>query len=73
MSRHRYTPEELDACAVLDWKHNAECAEKQAIEGPFYPEHGTTAESLLAYAAECRAKVEKYKNGGAHAAILANG
>lgn len=33
---------------------DAECAERQASEGPFYP--GVTAESLLKYAAECRAK-----------------
>lgn len=65
-----YTREELDNAALRDLITDMEVSEEQAIAGPFYPERGITAESLLAYAAECRAKIERYRNGGAHAAAL---
>ncbi len=42
-----------------DLEIDAECAEEQAENGPYYPERGITKESLLAYAKECR---EKMKN-----------
>jgi hypothetical protein len=66
-----YTTEELDHWALYDLISDAEQAEAQAADGPFYPKSGITRESLLAYAAECRAKAERYANGGAHKAVLA--
>ena len=68
--KHGYTPEELDQGALRDLICDAEQSERQAIEGPFFPEKGITRESLLAYAAKCRASVERYRNGGAHRAVL---
>jgi hypothetical protein len=41
-------------CAIVaDLLRDAECSERQAITGPFFP--GVTAENLRAYAARCRA------------------
>lgn len=51
-----YTAEELAAAERADLLADAEYAEQQAVEGPYYPERGITRESLLAYAAECRSK-----------------
>jgi hypothetical protein len=68
-----YTAAELDAFALADWINDAEHSERQAVEGPFWPDRGITRESCLAYAASCRAKAEQYKAGGAHKAMLANG
>ncbi len=65
-----YTPEELDDAALRDLLIDAECAERQAIDGPFYPERGITKESLNTYANKCRAAVEKYRSAGAHKAVL---
>ena len=56
-ARKQYTPEELEAAQRADYLADAEHAERQAADGPFFPERGITRESLLAYAAECRAKV----------------
>ncbi len=53
------TPDELTQAWVLDNLMDAEFAEKQAVEGPFFPERGITTESLLEYAAECRRKAER--------------
>jgi hypothetical protein len=39
---------------VADLLSDAAFAEKQAAEGPYYPEKGITPETLLRYAAECR-------------------
>jgi hypothetical protein len=64
------TPEELDNAALRDLLSDAESCEAQAVAGPFWPERDITRKSLLAYAAECRAKAERYRNGGAHAAVL---
>ena len=72
-ARMHYTPAELDAMAILDWIANAESSERQAEQGPFYPDRGITRDSCLAYATSCRAKAELYKDGGAHRAMLANG
>jgi hypothetical protein len=71
--RQHYTPEELDSAALADWLNDAEHSERQAEQGPFFPDRGITRESCLAYAASCRAKAERYKDGGAHRAMLANG
>ena len=43
---------------VRDLINDAECSERQAADGPYYPEKGITAKSLLAYAAECREKAK---------------
>lgn len=51
-----YSPAELEAARIADELNDAECAERQAAEGPFFPERGITAESLRAYAAKCRAR-----------------
>lgn len=56
------TIEQLDNEAILDLLCDARAAERQAIEGPFYPERQITAESLRAYAAKCHAMVAKYRN-----------
>jgi hypothetical protein len=53
-----YTDFEQRKFLVQDLTIDAECAEKQAANGPFYPESGITEESLLAYARECREKVK---------------
>lgn len=68
--RQHYTSEELDNAALRDLLSDAESCEAQAIAGPFWPERNITRESLLAYAAKCRAKAERYRNGGAHAATV---
>jgi hypothetical protein len=39
---------------VLDLLSDADHAERQAVDGPFYPERGITPESLRAYASACR-------------------
>ncbi len=52
----RYSPEELVEALRLDYLADAEHSERQAVDGPFYPERGITRESLLAYAADCRRK-----------------
>jgi hypothetical protein len=69
--RTHYTPAELDSFALRDLLSDAEQSEAQAINGPFFPDRDITAESLRAYAAECRAKAARYTDGGAHAAVLA--
>lgn len=68
----RLPPEELDNAALRDLLSDAVAPEEQAAAGPFWPERGITAESLLAYAAKCRAKAERYSAGGAHNAVLRN-
>jgi hypothetical protein len=60
---------DLDAAALADLRSDISSAETQAENGPYYPERGVTRETLLAYAAKCRAKVERYSKGGAHAAV----
>jgi hypothetical protein len=37
---------------------DAEQAERQAVEGPYYPEDGIVPETLLAYAKDCRQRAE---------------
>lgn len=66
----RYTTEELDAAALEDLRVDAEQADEQAANGPYFPERGITAESLRRYAQECRERIEQYRNGGAHAALM---
>lgn len=66
----KYSPEDLDNAALLDLLSDAEQSERQAANGPFYPERGITAESCLAYAAKCRATAERYRTGGAHSAVF---
>lgn len=65
-----YTVEELDNAALADLLNDARCSEEQAANGPFWPDRGITAASLLAYAADCRAKAERHLTGGAHKAVL---
>lgn len=66
-----YSREELDNAALRDLISDAEGAEEQAENGPFYPERGIDREMCLRYAAKCRAMIDKYRSGGAHAAVLA--
>ena len=68
--KHKYTPEELDNAALCDLLRDAECAEEQADNGPYFPDRGITRESLLAYAAKCRHHIAQYASGGAHKAVL---
>ena len=66
--RMHYTPAELDAAALADWMNDAAAAERHAKQWT-----GQRMDELLSYAAECRAKAEQYKDGGAHRAMLRNG
>ncbi len=66
----RYTAQELDSHALGDLLSDAEQAESQAINGPFYPDRNITPESLRAYASLCRAKIALFANGGAHKGVL---
>jgi hypothetical protein len=50
--KHNYTLEQQRAAIIADLLSDAEHSEKQAIEGPFFPD--ITPESLRAYAAQCR-------------------
>jgi len=61
---------DLDLAALQDLRADAIHARAQAAHGPYYPERGITAESLIAYAEKCEAACAKYKNGGAHAAVI---
>lgn len=70
MKKHTYTDEQLDDAALRDLINDAECSERQADNGPFYPERNITRESLLAYAVKCRDSAEMYCHGGAHRAVL---
>ena len=54
----RYTASQLSEARRRDLLNDAETAERQAAQGPLYPERGITKESLLAYAAECRIKAQ---------------
>lgn len=69
-SAHEQRVLDLDSAAILDLLSDARCAERQAVEGPFYPDRGITTDSLKSYAAKCRAEVEKFKTGGAHNAVV---
>lgn len=60
----------LDADALADLIADAESSERQAARGPFFPEKGITRESLLAYARQCRERAERYRDGGAHNALI---
>ena len=66
----KYTAEQLDGHALQDLLSDEEQAERQANEGPFYPDRNITAESLRAYAALCRAKIDRFANGGAHKGVM---
>lgn len=59
-AHNTYKPIDLSRSHVDAWRSDlladAVFAETQAADGPFYPDRGITAETLLAYAAECRAK-----------------
>ena len=56
MPKQHYSKEELAESWRRDLIADADFAERQANEGPFYPEKNITRESLLAYAAKCRAE-----------------
>jgi hypothetical protein len=58
----------LDRDARADLLSDARAARLQARQGPFYPERGITAESLLAYAQRCR---KAARAGNCHAKVLA--
>lgn len=55
----KYTKAELEEARVADLLVDARCAEEQAEQGPYYPDRDITRESLLKYAAECRAKASR--------------
>lgn len=63
-ARVQYTHEQLDAYALDDLRIDAEGSEEIVLDGRDYD--GGHAR----YAAQCRAQMAKYANGGAHAAIL---
>ena len=53
-----YTDEELTQSYKDDLLCDIEHTGRQALNGPFYPEKGITAESLLAYVQKCRAELD---------------
>mgnify|MGYP003349625493 CR=1 FL=1 len=59
MKRKYYSPEELVAAWKADLLNDAENCEKQALNGPYYPEKGITKDNLLLWAAEYRMEAEK--------------
>ena len=59
---HHYTNDELESAVISDLRQDAIQSERQAIEGPFFPENGVTAEMRIRYAAECRAKIAALSN-----------
>jgi hypothetical protein len=61
MAQSLYTPAEQVDCIVLDLEADIAHAERQAVEGPFFP--GITADSLRAYADKCRAQVARIEAG----------
>jgi hypothetical protein len=52
----KYTETELDSAALADLIADAECADRDGLHD---------------YATKCRTMIEKYRDGGAHAALLA--
>ena len=50
----KYTQEELADFKIQDLLNDAFVAERQAADGPYYPDKGINRESLLLYAAKCR-------------------
>jgi len=66
-----YTAEELHHHALTDLLNDANQSAKQALAGPYYPDRGITAQSLLAYAKKCRQTAAHYAaHGNAHLAVL---
>ncbi len=61
----KYDQSQLDDAALADLRADAEQSERQAVEGPFYPDRGITAESLRAYAAKCREEIWMLAKEGA--------
>jgi len=59
---HHYTNDELESAVISDLRNDAIQSERQAIEGPFFPENGVTAEMCIRYAAYCRAKITALSN-----------
>lgn len=59
------TREELDEAALADLICDAVVSERHAADAD-EPRRGM----LLAYAARCRAAAERYKDGGAHDAVV---
>jgi hypothetical protein len=64
MKIRRYVPpvhySQADQIQMIkdDLLRDAICSEDQAQNGPYYPDKGITKESLLQYAAECRAQIQ---------------
>lgn len=57
--RSKYTEQELIDFWRMDLINDADFAERQAQEGPFYPEQKITPETLLAYAKKCRNEAQE--------------
>lgn len=68
-----YTAQELDDAALWDLRVEVETSRHQAEHGPFYPDRGITSESLTAFAEKCERMIERYKDGGAHKAVIKYG
>lgn len=58
--RIRSAQEELEVRWALA---DAECSERQAENGPYFPEYGITRETLTAYAQKLRAQVATLAKG----------
>lgn len=59
ISAVKYTQAQQVAFIKSDLLNDAENAERQAQNGPFYPERNITAATLRAYAEDCRAIAAK--------------
>lgn len=55
----KYTPDEQVDYIIRDLQADIDHAERQAEHGPLFPELGITAESLRAYAQQCREQVAR--------------
>ena len=66
MERRKYTTAELRDMRIADLVSDAEFAERQAENGPFYPHLSVTRETLLDHAAKCREQVESILTGSEH-------
>ena len=54
----QYTHAQIEDAILRDLLADAESSERQAAKGPFFPATEITRDNLLAYAAECRAKIK---------------
>ena len=72
MAYSKYTVDEQVDFIAADLLVDIEHAEPQALNGPFFPEKGITADSLRAYARDCRAQLARLHAYSNHSSQLIN-